>query len=182
MHSGCRPGPAISARLRWNSDGCETVASSSKLFCQVHELFRGAPFEFGIKANGWYGNRYGAQFRSSDRASEPYYSKLIFLSCNGVSSFADTRNLCSKITLLCQSRAGELQSCRFGKILRKRRFRHSGEDCFARCHAVQRLALTNLNCIAKRSFTWFSNPGFYIPTVEHHPGTCFIKFKSKRAE
>ena len=182
MHSGCRLGPAISARLRWNSDGCQTMASSSKLLCQIHELFRGAAFEFGIKAGGWYGNRYGAEFRSPNRASETYHTKLIFISCDGVSSSTGARNIGSNLAFLCQSRGGELRSCCFGKILRQRPFWQGRENSFARCHAVQRLALADVDCIAKRLFTWFSNLGYHVPTVEYHQRTCFIKFKSQGAD
>jgi len=42
------------------------MASRSKLLCQMHELFRGAAFELGIKAGSWDGNRNGDEFASPD--------------------------------------------------------------------------------------------------------------------
>jgi hypothetical protein len=45
------------------------MASRSKLLCQMHELFRRAAFELGIKAGGWHGNRNGDEFASQSAAA-----------------------------------------------------------------------------------------------------------------
>jgi len=45
------------------------MASRSKLLCQMHELSRGAAFEFGIRAGSWNGNHNGDDFGSQSAAA-----------------------------------------------------------------------------------------------------------------